>query len=147
MSRKRSCEKHFLIISNYKRKEFYLFILKILFIYFREGEGGRKRGRKTSMCSCLSCTPWWGPGLQPGHAARLGIEPVTLWFTGQHSIHWAIPARTARLFPEEFIHSVLVYKYFTIDPYILAIFSVLFYCLFLVVRILGSSLVTLVCSS
>ena len=35
-------------------------------IYFqREGEGGRKRGRETSMCGCLSHTPNWGPGRQP----------------------------------------------------------------------------------
>ena len=25
--------------------------------------------------------------------ALLGIEPVTLWFTGRHSIHWATPAK------------------------------------------------------
>ena len=33
--------------------------------------------------------PNWGPGLQPRHRPWLGIEPVTLWFTGRHSIHWA----------------------------------------------------------
>ena len=41
--------------------------LKILFFYFREGKGVRKRGRETSMCGCLSCAPCWGPGLQPRH--------------------------------------------------------------------------------
>ena len=30
-----------------------LFFFKILFIYFREGNGGKKRGRETSMCGCL----------------------------------------------------------------------------------------------
>ena len=45
-----------------------LFLLKILFIYFqREGQGGRKRGRETSMCSCLSHTPNRGPGPQLRH--------------------------------------------------------------------------------
>ena len=35
------------------------FLKKILFIYFwREGKGGRKRGRETSMCGCLSCAPY-----------------------------------------------------------------------------------------
>ena len=44
------------------------FFLKILFIYFwREGKGGRKRGRDTSMCGCLSCAPYWRPGPQPRH--------------------------------------------------------------------------------
>ena len=68
--------------------------LKILFIYFqREGKGKRKRGRETSMCGCLSHTPYWGPGPQYRHVPSLGMEPATLWFAGQHSIHWATPAR------------------------------------------------------
>ena len=58
------------------------FFLKILFICFqREGKRRRKRGRETSICGCLSHTPYWGPGLQPRHVPWLGIEPVTLWFT------------------------------------------------------------------
>ena len=47
----------------------------ILFIYcFREGKGGRKRGRETSMCGCFSRTPHWGPGLQPRHVPWLGMN-------------------------------------------------------------------------
>ena len=41
----------------------FYFILFYLFI-FRESRR-RKRGRETSMCGCSSCTPYWGPGLQP----------------------------------------------------------------------------------
>ena len=42
----------------------FLSFLKVLFIYlFFE----RKRGRETSMCGCLSCTPNWGPGPQSRH--------------------------------------------------------------------------------
>ena len=63
------------------------------FIYFRERKGGRKRGRETSMWGCLSRAPYWESGLQPRHVPWLGIELVTLWFSGQHSIHWATPAR------------------------------------------------------
>ena len=44
----------------------FLFIKKDLFI-FREGKGGRKRGRETSMCGCLLCAPYWGPGPKPRH--------------------------------------------------------------------------------
>ena len=44
------------------------FIFKKDFIYlFLEGKGGRKRGRETSMCGYLWCTPYWAPGLQPRH--------------------------------------------------------------------------------
>ena len=39
------------------------FYLKVLFI-FREGKGGRKRGRETSMCGCLLRAPHC---LQPRH--------------------------------------------------------------------------------
>ena len=67
-------------------KDFYLLI-------FREEKGGRNRGRETSMCGCLFRAPHWGPGPQPRHVPWLGIEPATLWFTGQHSVHWATSAR------------------------------------------------------
>ena len=64
------------------------FFLNILFIYFsREGKGGRKKGRETSVCGCLSHAPYWGPGPQPRHVPRLGIELVTLCFAVWQSIH------------------------------------------------------------
>ena len=69
------------------------------FIYlFWERREGRKKGRETSMCGCFWCTPYWGPDPQPRHVPWLGIEPVTLWFTGQTSIHWATPDRAFCLF-------------------------------------------------
>ena len=65
-----------------------------LFIYlFLEGKRGRKRGRETSMCACLFCTPYWGPGPQPRHVTWLGIKLATSCFAGRHLIHWATPAR------------------------------------------------------
>ena len=67
-----------------------LFYFKILFIFFW---GWIKRGRETSMCDCLSCAPYWGPGPQPRHVPWLGIEPVTLGFSGWCSVHWATLAR------------------------------------------------------
>ena len=78
-----------------------LLFLKILFI-FREREG-RERGRETSMCErhmdrLPPTGPQLGPGPQPRHVPRLGIEPATLWFTGQHSIHSATPATATTVF-------------------------------------------------
>ena len=57
------------------------FLKGFIYLFFREWKGGRKRGRETSMCSCFSCTPHWGPGLQPRRVPWLGIEPETLWVT------------------------------------------------------------------
>ena len=54
---------------------------------------GQKRGRETSTCACLSLAPYWGPGPHPRHVPWLGMELAMLWFTGQHSIQWATPAR------------------------------------------------------
>ena len=55
-----------------RKKKIYIFLLfelpVCLFVY-RERKGGRKKGRETSMCSCLSCAPYWGPGRQPRHVA------------------------------------------------------------------------------
>ena len=45
------------------------------------------------MCGCLTCAPHWGTGQQPRHVPWLGIKPVTLCFTGWHSVHWATRAR------------------------------------------------------
>ena len=47
----------------------------------------KERERNVCVCGCLSCAPYWGPGLQPRHVPRLGIEPVTLWFTGWCTVH------------------------------------------------------------
>ena len=72
---------------------FYFIFLRFYLFIFREGKEGRKRGRQTSMCGCLSSTPYWGPGRQPRHVPWLGIEPATVWFTSWYSIYWAPPAR------------------------------------------------------
>ena len=35
---------------------------QFIYLFTFRGEGGRKRGRQTSMCGCLLCAPYWGPG-------------------------------------------------------------------------------------
>ena len=71
-------ENTYLLTLCFKRS--YLFI-------FREGEG-RKGRKETSMCGCLSCAPYRGPGLQPRHVPWLGIKSAALWLAGPHSVHW-----------------------------------------------------------
>ena len=69
------------------KKRFYLFI------FIERGEGREnERERNINVWLPVTC-PLWGPSLQPRHVPWLGIKLVTLWFTGQHSIHWATPAR------------------------------------------------------
>ena len=58
-----------------------------LFIYRQRGREGEREGKKRQYL-VASCMPRMGEaGPQPRHVPQLGIEPVTLWFTGQHSIH------------------------------------------------------------
>ena len=63
-----------------------------LFIFRERGKEGEKHHceRKTLINSYV---PYWGLGTQPRHVPWLGVKPATLWFAGQHSIHWATPAR------------------------------------------------------
>ena len=49
------------------RSLFPIFFFRFYVFIFREGKRGRKRRRETSMCGCLSHTPYWGPGPQPRH--------------------------------------------------------------------------------
>ena len=55
------------------------------------------------MCGCFSPAPWGEPALKPRHVPWVGIELESLWFTGQHSSHWAMPAGAAFFFLAEFL--------------------------------------------
>ena len=75
-----------------------IFFFNWLFIFlrfiFRDGKGEKHPClRYTTLINCLSLTPNWGTGPITLHVPWLGIEPVTFWFSGQHSVHRAIPAR------------------------------------------------------
>ena len=61
-------------------------------------KGGKKRERNINVWLPLTCPPYWGPGPQPRHVPWLGIKSETLWFAGQHSIHWATPPRAEESF-------------------------------------------------
>ena len=49
--------------------------LRFYSFIFGEGKGGRKRGRETPMCGCLSRAPYWGPGLNPGLCSDWELYP------------------------------------------------------------------------
>ena len=67
------------------------------FIYFqREGKGGRKRGRETSVV-CLLHALTWGPIPQPSRVPWLGVKLATLRFVGRCPTHWARQARAVLL--------------------------------------------------
>ena len=52
--------------SPWSQFSFFLFLKKyFVYLFLERGKGGRKRGRETSMCGCLSLAPCWGSGLQP----------------------------------------------------------------------------------
>ena len=56
----------------------WLRLFKRFYLFLETGEREKKRGRETSVCGCLSCVPYRGPGLQPG------IHPD--WELNQHPL-------------------------------------------------------------
>ena len=76
---KRKYEQRFFLKSNFFLNNSFIY----LFIHFLERGEGREKETEISMCGCLSCGPHWGPGLQPRHVPRLGIELTTLWFAAR----------------------------------------------------------------
>ena len=68
-----------------------LFFKNILFIYFyREGKGGRERGRETLMCERnINQLPL----TRARHVPWLGIKPATFHFVRRPPSNWATPVR------------------------------------------------------
>ena len=106
-------------------KRFYLFI-------FREGKGGRKRGRETSMweitsITCLSHnahphTPNPGCDLQLRHVSWLGIELQTFRFGAWCSIHWDTLAR-AIIFKNNLVITYNLCRLYLVSLVLLITFS------------------------
>ena len=77
-------------------KRFYLFIYLFMYvcIYFlKRGREGEREGKKHQCVVASGMPPIGDLARHPGMCPRLGISPVTLWFAGQCSVHWATPAR------------------------------------------------------
>ena len=64
------------------------------------------------MCGCLPRTPHQGPR----HMPWPGIKPVTPWFVGWHSIHWATPARPMLDFSFSTYMNFIVMQVVSISP-------------------------------
>ena len=73
-------------------KRFYLFI-------FRERRREREKERERNITVWLPLT-YHPLGTWPAtrHVSWPGIEPVSHWFTGWHSIHWATLARAIKIY-------------------------------------------------
>ena len=75
-------------------KPVYILLFVCLFVCFRWGwRDGERVGEKHQCVVASGMPPTGDLALQPRHVPWLGLEPVTFWFTGQHSIHWATLAR------------------------------------------------------
>ena len=67
-----------------------------IYLFLDRGEGREKKKRNIDWFPLTA--PNWGPALQSRYIPWLGIKPVTFQFKGQHSIHWATPARAISFF-------------------------------------------------
>ena len=86
----------FLFISIISQRRNVMLFKKRLFIYLfleRRERREKERERNTNIWLPPACPPHEGPGPQPRYAPQLGIKPVILWLSGQHSIHWDTPAK------------------------------------------------------
>ena len=71
-----------------------VFFKDLIYLFLDRGKGrDKERGRNLNMWLSLTY-PNYRPGPKPRHVHWLGIEPVTLWCTGQCSIHWSTLVRT-----------------------------------------------------
>ena len=69
----------------------YVFCLQ-LYLFLERGTGGEKRERNISavekhQLGASPTPPKWGPGPQPRHVPRQGIELATLQLAGWHPVH------------------------------------------------------------
>ena len=78
---------HLVIASEFFKKYFVYLVL----------ERGEKREKERER-NINVWLPLVHPLLETWPVPWQGIKPATLWFTGQHSIHWATPVRAASVY-------------------------------------------------
>ena len=71
----------------------YSFFKDFIYLFLERGKWREKERERNINVWLPLARPYWGPDPQPRHVPWLGIELVTLWFTGRHSIHRGTPAR------------------------------------------------------
>ena len=77
-----------------------VYFLDIIYLFLERGREGGREGEK-HQCVVFHTHPTGDLDLQPRHVPWLRIEPATLWFTGQCSIHWATPSRAIYFIAEQ----------------------------------------------
>ena len=108
----------------YQNTIFKNFLLEdFIYLFLVRGEGSEKEGG-TSMCGCLLCAPYWGPGPQPRHVPWLGIQSATLCFAVWRSIHWATPARAPKYYFSNCIPQIISNKKFLAQKHMCLCLSV-----------------------
>ena len=92
--------KTYILSEHMQQIEFFTWLLvsfffkDFIYLFLERGEGkGKERERNINVRLPLTCPLTGNLACNPGLCLRLGIKPATLWFTGPHSIHWAMPAR------------------------------------------------------
>ena len=84
-----------------------LFFKDFIYLFLERGKGREKeRQRNINVWLPLSC-PLLGTWPKTQECVQTWIEPLPLWFTGQHPIHWAIPAKV-----------VLHYEFFPLNTFL-----------------------------
>ena len=58
-----------------------------IYLFLERGREGQREGEKHQCVIASHRTLIGDLAHNPGMCLRLGIKPVTLWFTGQHSSH------------------------------------------------------------
>ena len=76
----------------------FLFFRDFIYLFLEVGREGERKGEKHQGVVASRAPPTRDLACNPGMCPRLGIKPATLWFTGQHSVHWATQARTDSCF-------------------------------------------------
>ena len=65
----------------------FYFFKDFIYLFLERGREGEREGEKHQCVVASHVPPTEVMAHNPGMCPRLGIELVTLWFTGQHSIH------------------------------------------------------------